>query len=114
MVRFSQKGLDLVGAKMVVEGLMLRKFPFTEEIDGRIYTEIGNSAPETALGILFHIYPKRMQEPELVESLRRHGYKAQNASVAVQRIRPFVDVDGNRNFRLRNTGADSCEVDQGS
>jgi len=35
MVRFSQKGLDLAAAKDAVEGLMRRKFPLSEEIDGR-------------------------------------------------------------------------------
>jgi len=31
----SQKGLGLAGAKDAVEGLMRRKFPLSEEIDGR-------------------------------------------------------------------------------
>jgi hypothetical protein len=104
MVRFSQKGLDLSEAKAMVEGLMRRRFPFTEEIDGRVYTEIGSSAPETALGILFYIYPKRMPEAELIGSLVRHGYRHHNATVAVQRLRPYVDSDGPGNVRLRNTG----------
>jgi len=34
MVRFSQKGLELA-VKDAVEGLMRRKFPLSEEIDGR-------------------------------------------------------------------------------
>jgi hypothetical protein len=44
MVRFSQKGLDLNQAKAIVEGLMKRRFPFTEEIDGRVYADVGESA----------------------------------------------------------------------
>jgi len=109
MVRFSQKGLDLAEAKAIVEGLMRRKFPFTEEIDGRIYTEIGDSAPEVALGILFYIYPKRMPEVELVESLKRHDYKDHNASIAVQRLKPYVDTDAAGNVRLRNPGVRKTE-----
>src|SRR5208282_1404601 len=109
MVRFSQKGLDPAGAKARVEGLMRRRFPFTEEIDSRVYTELGRSAPDTALGILFHIYPKRMPEAELIESLERHGYKRHNASVAVQRLRPYVDTDASGNVRLRNTGVRKAE-----
>ena len=109
MVRFSQKGLDLAEAKAKVEGLMRRKFPLTEEIDGRVYTEVGGSAPETALGILFYIYPKRMPEAEIIESLVRHGYKHHNATVAVQRLRPYVDSDGAGNVRLRNTGLRKAE-----
>jgi hypothetical protein len=110
MVRFSQKGLDLSEAKRIVEGLMRRKFPFTEEIDGRVYTEIGSSAPETALGILFYIYPRRMREAELIESLVRHGYKQHNAAVAVQRLKPYVDSDGTGSLRLRNTGLRKAEI----
>jgi hypothetical protein len=109
MVRFSQKGLNLSHAKAIVEGLMRRKFPFTEEIDGRVYTEIGSSAPETALGILFYIYPGRMPEADLIESLVRHGYKRHNATVAAQRIRPYVDRDGAGSVRLRNTGLRKAE-----
>jgi len=109
MVRFSQKGLDLAEAKAMVEGLMRRKFPFTEEIDGRIYSEIGNSAPEVALGILFHIYPKRMSEAELIRTLKRHEYKDDNATKAVQRLKPYVDDDGVGNLRLRNPGVRKTE-----
>jgi hypothetical protein len=109
MVRFSQKGLDLAGAKARVEGLMRRRFPFTEEIDSRVYTEVGTSAPDTALGILFYIYPKRMPEAELIESLERHGYKHHNASVAVERLKPYVDTDAVGNVRLRNTGVRKAE-----
>ncbi|MGB7592636.1 MAG: hypothetical protein WBO19_15480 [Terriglobia bacterium] len=109
MVRFSQRGLDLAGAKAAVEGLMRRRFPFTEEVDGRVYTEVGSSAPDTALGILLYIYPKRMPESELIESLARHGYKHHNASVAVQRLKPYVDTDAVGNVRLRNTGVRKAE-----
>jgi hypothetical protein len=81
----------------------------TEEIDGRVYTEIGRSAPETALGILFYIYPKPMPEAELIRSLERHGYSHHNAAVAVQRLKPYVDSDGAGNVRLRNSGMRKAE-----
>jgi hypothetical protein len=109
MVRFSQKGLDLAEAKARVEGLMRRRFPFAEEIDGRVYTEVGRSAPDAALGILLYIYPNRMPETELIESLERHGYKHHNASVAVQRLKPYVDTDAVGNVRLRNPGVRRAE-----
>jgi len=109
MVRFSQKGLDLAEAKATVEGLMRRRFPLTEEIDGRVYTEVGRSAPDAALGILLYIYPKRMPEAELIKSLERHGYKHHNASVAVQRLKPYVDADAIGNVRLRNPGVRRAE-----
>src|SRR5712692_215748 len=58
MVRFSQKGRDLALPMTIVEGLMKRRFPFAESIDGRVYADIGKSAGEVALLILYYIYPK--------------------------------------------------------
>ena len=104
MVRFSQKGLDLAEAQKIVEGLMRRKFPFSEEIDGRIYTQIGKSAPEVAIGILHAIYPKRMARDELIRSLKRHMFSDANANVAIVRIKKYVDVDEQDRICLRNTG----------
>ena len=109
MVRFSQKGLDLAEAKAMVEGLTRRKFPLSEEIEGRVYTEIGNSAKEVALGILFHIYPKRMSELDLIYAITRHNYKEANAIVAVDRLKPYVDADDNDHVALRNTGLRKVE-----
>lgn len=108
MVRFSQKNLDLKSAKEIVEGLMRRKFPFTEEIDGRVYTSVGNSAPDVALGILFHIYPEKMSETDLIDSLLRHGFKRKNASTAVSRLKPYVDFHAGE-LRLRTTGVMKAE-----
>jgi HEPN domain-containing protein len=51
MVRFSQKGNDLALAKTIVDGLMKRRFPFAESIDGRVYADIGKSARDVALVI---------------------------------------------------------------
>lgn len=104
MVRFSQKGGDLEQAKAIVDGLMRRRYPLTEEIDGRVYADIGNSAPEVAVLILWHVYPARLKVTDLVTSLGRHGYKNNNAKVTVSRISRFVDNDGNGNLKLRNTG----------
>jgi hypothetical protein len=109
MVSFSQKGLDLGEAKAIVEGLMRREYPFTEEIEGRIYSEIGKSAPEVALAVLLHIYPKRMSEEEIVKTLERHGHKEKNAKMGVSRLGRFVDNDGAGNLRLRNTGLQKTE-----
>jgi len=110
MVRFSQKGLDLAEAKKIVEGLMRRKFPWSEEIDGRIYTQIGNSAPEVAIGILHEIYPKRLAKDELIRSLKRHTFSDNNANVAITRIKKFVDFDDQDRIRLRNTGVQRVEA----
>jgi hypothetical protein len=109
MVSFSQKGLDLTQAKSIVEGLMKRRFPFTEEIEGRVYVDIGKSAKEVALLILWTIYPRRMDKAELESSVMRHDYSENNAKVAVSRLVSYVDDDGIGNLRLRNTGLKKAE-----
>ena len=109
MVRFSQKGLDLREAKNIVEALMRRKFPLSEEIEGRVYTQIGQSAPEVAIGILSEIYPKRLSKEDLVRALKRHEFTDKNANVALGRIRKYVDIDEEDRIRLRNTGLQRVE-----
>jgi hypothetical protein len=108
MVSFSQKGLDLAQAKSIVEGLMKRRFPFSE-IEDRVYVDIGKSAKEVALLILWTIYPRRMHKAELETSVMRHDYSEKNAKVAVSRLIPNVDNDGRGNLRLRNTGLKKTE-----
>jgi hypothetical protein len=109
MVRFSQKGLDLTQAKSIVGGLMRRRFPFTEDIEGRIYADIASSAHEAAILILWHAYPARVSKHELTESLIRHDYSTNNANVSVSRLTRYVDDDGSGNLRLRNTGLRRAE-----
>jgi len=109
MVSYSQKGMDLDGAKEAVDGLMRRKYPFMEEIDGRVYWDIANSARETALLILYGVSPKRMSEESLARQVARHGYSQNNANVAVQRIHAKVDNDGFGNLKLRSLGVREAE-----
>lgn len=109
MVRFSQKGHDLALPKTIVEGLMKRRFPFAESIDGRVYADIGKSAKEVALVILYYIYPKRISREALTEALVRHPFKKANADIAVHRIAGFIDDDGRDMVRLRNSGLRKVE-----
>jgi hypothetical protein len=109
MVRFSQKGNDLSLPKLIVDGLMKRRFPFAESIEGRVYADIGESAKEVALVILYYIYPKRMSRAELIAALVRHPFKRNNAEVAIGRIVPFIDDNGAGQLRLRNSGLREVE-----
>ncbi len=84
MVSHSQKGMDLDDAKAAVDGLIRRKYPFMEQIDGRVYVDIANSAREAALLILHGFFPKRMSEESLATSVARHGYSVANAAMAVK------------------------------
>jgi hypothetical protein len=108
IVRYSQKGLDISQAKAVVDGVMRRKYPFIEEIDGRVYVDIANSAREAALLILWHKYPKRVSGADLTDMVLRHGYKRPNAARAVARVCDVVDDEDGR-LRLRNTGVRQAE-----
>jgi hypothetical protein len=110
MVSDSQKGLDLDEAKAAVDGLMKRKYPFMEEIDGRVYVDIAKSAREAALLILYGIFPKRMSEESLARQVARHGYSKANAGMGVKRIRHRVDNDDHGNLRLRNLGVREAEA----
>jgi hypothetical protein len=109
MVRFSQKGGDLKLPKTIVEGLIKRRFPFAENIDGRVYADIGTSAKEVALVILYYIYPKRMSRESLTAALVRHPFKKGNAEVAVHRIAGFIDENEMGMIRLRNSGLRKVE-----
>lgn len=109
MVRFSQKGQDLELPKTIVEGLMKRRFPFAESIDGRVYADVGKSAKEVALVILYYVFPKRMSRAAVTASLVRHAFKKANADMAVQRIAGFIDDDGSGMIRLRNSGLRKVE-----
>lgn len=109
MVSYSQRGMDLDEANEAVKGLMRRKYPFMEEIDGRVYWDIANSAREAALLIMYGVYPRRMSEESLARQVSRHGYSQNNSNVAVQRIRTKVDNDGHGNLKLRNLGVREAE-----
>ncbi|MGB0054973.1 MAG: hypothetical protein ACLQHT_18515 [Terracidiphilus sp.] len=108
LLRYSQKGLDLAQAKAAVESVTRRKYPFAEEIDGRVYVDIATSAREAALLILWVSYPGRVKVDALVEQVSRHGYKKANSNIAVARIKTLVD-DSNGLLKLRNTGLREAE-----
>jgi hypothetical protein len=110
MISYAQKGLDLTEAKAVVDGIITRKYPFMETIDGRVYIDIANSAREAALLILYGIYPKRIAEEELIKQVARHGYKRANAEMGVKRVLTRVDKDDNGNLKLRNLGVQDAEA----
>jgi hypothetical protein len=110
LVSYAQKGLDLAQAKALVDGIIRRKYPFMEVIDGRVYVDIANSAREAALLILYGVYPKRINEEELIKQVARHGYKRANAEMGVKRILTSVDKDDNSNLRLRNLGVRDAEA----
>lgn len=108
MIRLSHKGaLKPDDAADVVDGLMEKRYPDIEEIDGRLYVNRdGLSAPDISLLVLERKYPARIGREELLATLlRHHGVTKNNAQVAMTRIvKKFTDDDGQGNLKLRANG----------
>ncbi len=106
MVRLSHKGaLKPDDAVDVIDGLMEKRYPDIEDIDGRLYVNIGGlSAPDIALLVLESKYPARFSHDDLLTTLLRNGVKKNNAQVAMTRIKNFTDNDGEGNLKLRANG----------
>jgi len=107
MIRLSHKGaLKPDDAADVVDGLMEKRYPDIEDIDGRLYVNLdGVSAPDIALLVLERKYPARFGHDKLLETLLRHeGVRKNNAQVAMTRIRKYIDDDGKGNLKLRANG----------
>ena len=112
MLRFSQKGaIDLNTVVELVANLNQRKFPFTEDIDGRHYFSLpGLSARDVVLLTLWRIHPRRMSKKELIASAKRHGNSEPNAAVGISRLYKLVDDDGKGNLRLLVSGIQEAEA----
>ena len=108
MVRYAQKQRDPAEAKAAVDDLMKRRYPFVEEIDGRVYVDLksAKSARDLGLLILWQRGTRRMNREDLIQSVRRQrrGVTLANARMAVSRLSDVVDDDGQGNLRLRNSG----------
>ncbi len=109
-VRYAQKGGDLTRTAALVDGLMQRRYPFIEEVDGRVYFHVPKmSARDVALLTLWHHHPRRIQKQDLVEAVKRHRFTANNANVAVSRLGGTVDDDGHGGLCLLVPGLRAAE-----
>jgi hypothetical protein len=111
-LRFSQKeALDLEAVERLVTSLNQRKYPFSEEIDGRIYFSFkGLSARDVVLLTLWKIHPRRTSKKELVATAKRHGNSEANAMVGISRLSKVADDDGDGNLRLLIRGIQEAEA----
>lgn len=111
LVRFAQKrAVDPTQARDLVESLAEKKYPVVENVEGRIYLHARKkSAVDVGLAILAQRYPGRMSKDDLIEAIRRNGFKLPNAKVAVGRLGRFVDDDGNGKLRLLAPGLKQAE-----
>lgn len=112
MLRYSQKGsLDMNVVAEMVASLTQRKYPFVEQIDGRLYFFLkGLSARDVALLTLWRIHPRRMNKEDLIQAAKRHGNRETNAKMGVARLHKLVDDDGAGNFRLLISGIQQAEA----
>jgi hypothetical protein len=113
MVRYSQKQGDTAYAKLIVEALMKRRYPFLEEIEGRTYFDLKTvtSARNFGLLILWAKGTKRIGRDELIKAImrQRRDITLKNARLAVTRLEDLVDDDGNGYLRLRASGFREAE-----
>ena len=97
----------------MVDSLTTRKYPFVEEIDGRVYFNLPKNPKSSALDIgllaLSHAHPGRLSAQEVIEVVKRHKFKPANAAVAVQRLKPFVDEDDHGGLKLRPPGMQNAD-----
>ena len=110
LLRYAQKGGDLEQTAALVAGLMRRRYPFIEEVDGRVYFHVpGISARGIALLTLWHRYPGRVARAELIAAVKRHRFTENNAKVAVTRLGGAVDDDGQSLLKLLTPGLREAE-----
>jgi hypothetical protein len=101
LLRYSQRGGDLAETAALVGALMQRRYPFIEEVDGRVYFHVPHaSARDIALLTLWRRHPRRVSRQDLVEAAERHGFKPKNANMGVTRLGQTVDDDGQGRLRL--------------
>jgi hypothetical protein len=110
LLRYAQKGGDLAQTAALVAGLMRRRYPFIEEVDGRVYFHVpGISARGVALLTLRHRYPGRVARAELIAAVKRHRFTDNNANVAVSRLGKAIDDDGQGLLKLLIPGLQEAE-----
>lgn len=111
LVRYSGRGaVSFLQVSELISGLIERRFPFVENVDDRTYFHVkGASAREIALLALRNVHPSRLSPAELTDSITRHGFKKNNAQIAVSRLKGVVDSDSAGNLRLLRPGVDEAE-----
>jgi hypothetical protein len=111
LLRYSQKGkVTQQETKELIAGLVQRRYPAIEDIDGRIYFHLPNlSARDVALLALWQQHPSRLSREELLEAVRRNGHSQAAALSGVARIGRVVDVDAQGKLRLLMPGIVEAE-----
>jgi hypothetical protein len=111
ILRYSQRGsLDPSAVASLVAGLVQKRYPFIEEVGGRVRFHLTKkSARGIGLVALWHKYPSPLCSTEVIDAIVRHGHSQKNARVALSRLRDVVDDDGEGNLRLLAPGVREAE-----
>ena len=118
MIRFCQVGKVAPSeAKELVDALTEKKYSVVEDVEGRVYfNKEEKSALEVALVALWRKHPTRLGRAELKETIMRHSprpgaprFSDNAASVALTRLAPLVDDDGDGNLKLLSIGLAKAE-----
>jgi hypothetical protein len=110
-VRYSQGGRrnkkQILG---LISGISQRKYPYIEEIDGRVYFHLpGLSARKVALLALWKKHPGRITKEGLIEIIVRHRFSEENGRKAIERLAGLIDEDRKNGYRLLQPGLSEAE-----
>jgi len=110
-IRFAQKGaVDPHEAAELVEGLVEKRYPAVEVVDGRVYLHAKRkSAVDVALVALARNHPRRMSREDLIAIVCHNGFSKGNASTTIGRIRKYIDEDEDGMMRLLAPGLQKAE-----
>jgi hypothetical protein len=109
LIRYST-GSSTDDAAFLVKRLTTRKYPYLENIEGRVYiNKLGLKPKEIGILILNAIYPRRMSRKELDASIRRHGPSANSTAIALTRMKQLVD-DQDGGWQLRGAGRREADL----
>jgi hypothetical protein len=111
LLRYSQKGrMTQAETKELIAGLVQRRYPAVENIDGRTYFHIlGLGARQVAILTLWERHPVRMLREEVVEAVMRNSFSRTAAQTGVSRITNMVDEDEHGKWRLLQPGIAEAE-----
>lgn len=108
LLRISKGEKDNEFCLALIKKLTRKKFPFFENIDGKIYINQKVSAPECCFLLLYNEYPKRVLRKDLIDSLIRNGIKKEAARITLSRQKDFFD-ENDFGLVLRSHGCKKAE-----
>lgn len=109
LLRFSDSASSTPESTIdLVEGLVEKKYPYFENIDGRTYINFRNLSPRDAALLILNVnYPKRMSREDLKSHLERHDYDNKQISNALTRLKGLIDDENG--WKLRGLGREEAD-----